>query len=98
MGLGSLSEEPLEANNKDTRKFLNEMSRKCDQVSQLTDCMNRTLERSHPKIRDIISKYRPDKKCIVCGQAGHTIKTHDKVTGVGEISQYDAYVCDILMT
>ena len=25
-----------------------------------------------------------------------TVKTYDKVTGVGEISRYDMYVCDII--
>ena len=94
-GLGELSEEPLEANNKDIRKYLNDKSRKSDPVSQLTDCMNRNLERSHPKVRSLILNYKPDKSCTICGQAEHTARTHYKVVGV-EIGRYDRHVLDII--
>ena len=93
-GLGDLSEEPLEANNKDIRKFLKDKSRNSDQVNQMINCMNRTLERSHPKVRALISDFRPPRKCAICGMSGHTIRTHDKVTGVSEISRYDSYLFD----
>ena len=62
-GLGDLSEECLEANNNDIRKFLEDYSRKTDPVLQLTDACNRTLERSHPTTREIIAKFRPTKLC-----------------------------------
>ena len=49
-GLGNLSEECLEANNKDIRNYLQFLSRKTDPVHQLTDVMARLLERSDPRI------------------------------------------------
>ena len=47
-GHGDLSEEGLEANNKDFRKFMDSFSRKSDPEKELLDVMHRTLEHSHP--------------------------------------------------
>ena len=49
--VGEQSEEPLEANNKDTRLFSNSMSRKMDPTLQLYDVIIRCLERAHPHVR-----------------------------------------------
>ena len=47
-GFGNLSEEGLEANNKDIRNYLKLLSRKTSHLEQLTDVMSRLLERSYP--------------------------------------------------
>ena len=44
-GLGNLSEEGLEANNKYIQRFSELLARKTSQVKQLTDVMGRLLER-----------------------------------------------------
>ena len=82
-GLGALSEEGLEANNKDIREFLKSRSRKCDPVKQLTDVMHRLLERSEPIIAEKIRKLRPSstRKQKIALPASH----------------YDTLVNDLLM-
>ena len=45
-GQGNLSEEGLEANNKDIRNYLKLLSRKTAHLEQLIDVMSRLLERS----------------------------------------------------
>ena len=47
-GLGSLSEEALESTNKHIRRYLETLSRKTSPVDQMSDVMNRLLERSDP--------------------------------------------------
>lgn len=96
-GLGELSEEPLEANNKDIRKFLGNLSRTCDPVQQMTDTAHRLLERSHPDIRLILHKLKRPKKCSECGSTEHTIKTHYKSMGAGCRDRYDTMVHDIIL-
>ena len=62
-GLGSLSEECLEANNKDIRNYIQFLSRKRDPVDQLTDVMVRLLERSDPAINNLVTSV-PAKKVL----------------------------------
>ena len=57
-GLGTLSEEGLEANNKDIRNYLESFCRKTDPLEQLTDVMYRLLERSDPVVLKSISRQR----------------------------------------
>ena len=95
-GLGDLSEEALEANNKDIRKMLADYSRKTDPVAQLTDTAHRLLERSHPNNRRITAQFRPSKSCSECGGKDHTVRTHHKAMGSGVRGLYDSIVCDIL--
>ena len=47
--LGALS-EGLEGNNKDIRNYLERFCRKTSIINQVTDVMNRLLERSDPRI------------------------------------------------
>ena len=47
-GLGELSEEALEANNKDIRIFMEIYSRKISVYLQLEDTLGRCLEWSYP--------------------------------------------------
>ena len=93
-GLGALSEEALEANNKYVRRYLELFSRKTSPIDQLTDVMNRLLERSHPEI--VSNKYdmRPKLFCTTCGSRKHSTKCHDKVINFGS---YDLAVHDILI-
>ena len=95
-GLGELSEEALEANNKDIRLYMNTHSRKSDPILQLTDVMNRTLERSHPCVRYAIEQFRPKKQCTKCGSTSHTIRSHHTVVGGGARRHFDQLVADIL--
>ena len=59
-GLGSLSEEALEANNKFIRRFLEQFSRKTSPDLQLEDCLARLLERSDPYILERKLNFRPN--------------------------------------
>ena len=71
-----LSEEGLEANNKDIRNYLESFCRKTDPLEQLTDVMYRLLERSDPVVLKSISRQRSRKKCTECGSREHTIRSH----------------------
>ena len=74
--LGALSEEGLEGNNKDIRNYLSKFCRKTSMINQVTDVMNRLLERSDPKISNKIKKQRSQKRCAECGSTEHTIRSH----------------------
>ena len=81
-GLGSLSEECLESNNKDIRNYLQFLSRKTDPVLQLTDVMARLLERSDPVIQNLTTQFQPRKFCTECGADDHTIRSHSRLVGL----------------
>ena len=66
-GLGDLSEEALEANNKYVRRYLELLSRKASLNQQLEDVMGRLLERSDPFVLDRKLNFRPIKKVAVIG-------------------------------
>ena len=74
--LGALSEEGLEGNNKDIRNYLERFCRKTSMINQITDVMNRLLERSDPRISKQIIKQRSQKRCTECGSMDHTIRSH----------------------
>ena len=78
-GLGNLSEECLEANNKDIRNYLQFLSRKISPVDQLTDVMSRLLERSDPVITNLVTQCQPKKYCTECGATDHTIRSHSRL-------------------
>ena len=87
--LGWYSEEGLEANNKDIRKYLELLSRKCDNNKQIEDVHHRLLERSDPYLIHLTSKYIGNKVCTICKQTDHTVRSHgihssDKVDGIEE--------------
>ena len=79
-GLGSLSEECLESNNKDIRNYLQLLSRKISPIAQVTDVMSRLLERSDPYILQLSNKSQPKKYCTECGATDHTIRSHSRLT------------------
>ena len=74
-GLGELSEEALESNNKDLREWMEKMSRKTSCLDQLIDTMHRGLERSNPRIHSLFLSFKPDCICCLCGDPGHTIRS-----------------------
>ena len=78
-GLGKLSEECLEANNKDIRNYLQFLSRKISPIDQLTDVMSRLLELSDPMIYYSIIQSQTKKYCKECGGTGHTIRSHSRL-------------------
>ena len=80
--LGSMSEDCLEANNKDTRLFLQYLSRKYEPVKQLTDVMARLLERSNPDVYTQMHNYNAKKHCSECGSAEHTIRSYSNMTSL----------------
>ena len=55
--IGTLSEEPLESNNKFIRRYLEQHSRKMSPQEQLHDSMHRLLERSNPDVLDLQKHY-----------------------------------------
>ena len=71
-GLGSFSEEALESNNKDLRRFMETYSRKFSGQRQLTDVLTRALERSDPFIQWTIHSYKKQVACSLCNSDGHT--------------------------
>ena len=94
-GLGDLSEEALEANNKDIRAFMESFSRKTSAYKQLEDTLGRSLERSDPQIHKEIQSFRPPCECSVCGQIGHTKRSCLK--SISSVSnKYDSLVQSIL--
>ena len=78
--LGWYSEEGLEANNKDIRKFLERLSRKTCNNKQIEDVHHRLLERSDPYLIHVTSKYMLKKKCRICDNKDHTSRSHLKYT------------------
>ena len=94
-GLGSLSEEALEANNKFIRRFLEQFSRKTSPDLQLEDCLARLLERSDPYILERKLNFRPNGKgCSECGSRKHSSRLHVKTM---ELDCYDLLVHEILV-
>ena len=81
-GLGVLSEECLESNNKDIRNFLQFRTRKTDPLLQLMDAMAPLLERSDPRINSIAQSFQPKKFCTECGGTDHTIRSHSRLHGL----------------
>lgn len=69
-GLGMLSEGGIEACNKLLRRFRISLSRKCDQLTNLTDCINRLFIRSDPVLNILRRDIMP--KCKLCSTVGHT--------------------------
>ena len=86
IGLGAMSEEGLEANNKDIREFLKSRSRKCDPILQMTDVMNRLLERSDPIILRKIENLRSKSS-----------KSKNLKMDCGPLKYYDTLVNDLLL-
>lgn len=78
-GLGALSEEGLESNNKDIRNYLETHSRKTSPVNQLMDVMNRLLERSDPLIAHRVHSDHIMRRCKVCGSHEHTVRSHGRI-------------------
>ena len=95
-GLGMLSEEGLEANNKDIRNYLQFLCRKCSPQEQLTDVMNRLLERSDPVIHNNIIQAHIPKHCKECGSTEHTIRSHARLISKPS-KEFDNYVEEILL-
>ena len=93
-GLGAISEEALEANNKYVRRYLELFSRKTSPIDQLTDVMDRLLERSHPDIVNNKYSLRSKPLCNTCGSRKHFTRTHDKAV---TFDSYDLVVHDILI-
>ena len=94
--LGNLSEECLEANNKDIRNYLQFLSRKTSPVNQLTDVMSRLLEHSDPMITYTITQCQSKKYCTECGATDHTIRSHSRLFNLPK-KCYNTLVEDILL-
>ena len=95
-GLGSLSEECLESNNKDIRNYLQFLSRKVSPEAQVTDVMNRLLERSDPGILHLSMASQRKKYCTECGSTDHTIRSHSRLTSLPK-KWYTSLVEDIFL-
>ena len=95
-GLGALSEECLEANNKDIRNYLQFLSRKISPIAQLTDVMSRLLERSDPVISQLSARVHRKKYCTECGATDHTIRSHARLFNLPK-KLYCSNVEDILL-
>lgn len=69
-GLGSLSEEPLEHNNKNIRNYREHLSRKTTQHANLSDVLTRLWVKSDPIIRSARNK----TKCSFCSNE-HNVRS-----------------------
>ena len=69
-GLGSLSEEPLEHNNKNIRNYREHLSRKMTQHANLSDVLTRLWVKSDPIIRSARNK----TKCSFCSNE-HNVRS-----------------------
>ena len=93
-GLGELSEEALEGNNKYIRQFLEQNSRKTSPNDQLIDVMGCLLERSDPYLLERkLSYQQKQSSCTTCDSKKHSTKCHVKATTLDE---YDELVNNIL--
>ena len=95
-GLGSLSEECLESNNKDVRNYLQFLARKCSPGDQLADVLCRLLERSDPVIQEQMRLKRPKKSCTACNGKDHTIRSHARKLSLPKY-EYDTYMDEMLL-
>lgn len=95
-GLGMLSEEGLESNNKDIRNYLQFLCRKSSAKEQLTDVMCRLLERSDPVIYNTFSKNHFPKRCTECDSNEHTIRSHGRIFAKPS-KEFDSYVESIIL-
>ena len=77
---GMLSEAGIEASNKILRRFRISLSRKCDQITNLSDCMIRLFTRSDPVLNNI--RYEVLPRCKVCCSIGHAKKECPKTIRV----------------
>ena len=96
-GLGDLSEEGLEAGNKDIRFFLNFRGRTCDPMLQITDAMNRLLERSAPEIaHSALQMLGRNIFCKICHATDHTVRSHGRKLGLPK-AEYDTQFEELLV-
>ena len=93
-GLGMLSEEALEANNKYVRRYLETKARLMNPSNQMEDVLARLLERSDPLINNCRLASQRFTECNVCGSCKHTTLKHDKAL---DFDAYDRIVHDILI-
>lgn len=84
-GLGTLSEEALEHNNKNIRKYREQLSRKTTQEDNLTDVFHRLWLKSDPVIR----KFRHVDKCSYCDGDHHTRSCPKKKVDFGGFNTED---------
>ena len=84
-GLGTLSEEALENNNKNIRKYREQLSRKTTQEDNLSDVFHRLWLKSDPVLR----KFRPVDKCSYCDGDHHVRSCPKKRVDFDGISNED---------
>ena len=77
-GLGELSEEALEANNKDMRVFMESYSRKTSAYQQLEDTLGRCLKWSDCHIHKEIHRLRPESEYSSCGKISYIMMSCKK--------------------
>ena len=78
-GLGTLSEEPLEHNNKNIRRYREQLSRKTTQEDNLTDVFHRLWLKSDPVVR----AFRYTDNCTYCDEDHHVRSCPKKMTDFG---------------
>ena len=96
--LEALSEEALESNNKFCRRYLDQYSRTTSPELQLTDTMNRLLERSDPQVQERQRRVNRKLKCDIC-QLRHKTKNHSNFAHLQKssvLNEDDCLVNDIL--
>ena len=95
-GLGVLSEEALEAIDKDRRNFMENFSKKSGASLQLQDTIGHSLERSDPRIYKEICRFRPITECSSYEASDHTVRSCSKNKDT-VLDSYDSLVKSVLM-
>ena len=67
-GLLNYTESGLEANNKFLRQYRMNFLRKTSQYENITDCLNRLLEKSDYDVNNTLGRLN----CTYCKEVGHT--------------------------
>ena len=96
--IGTLSEEPLESNNKFVRRYLQQYSRTTSPVLQLTDTLTRLLERSHPEVIEHQAKFHNKNLCAICS-GRHKTENHESsaVQNSTCLDMFDSLVSDYIV-
>ena len=88
-GLGKFSEQGLENNNKILRFFRKNLSRKCSQYANLSDCFSRLWLQSDPVIRRCGRQVKP---CTHCSHTGHfTVSCPEKLRWLDPVQAPDSW-------
>ena len=96
-GLGTLSEEALEANNKYLRRYMEKLSRNCSGELQLKDVSTRALELSNPTIQERIRSFQRELYCKICEGNDHSCRSCSSNKNIQSNDSYETLFNSIVI-